>query len=161
MKRNILFFLSLAFVALIAISCDLNSVISPSVRTSTVLYRTSLEGVKDTITFADSLNVGDTVRMGMICEGYYDYLCKLKVSGDTSKVKTSLAWPDSLSYALASDADPEHGVLSFVPEKAYGIYTTLTYIPVASGTHEISILLTSSARESYNQYAGSFFIAVR
>ena len=143
------------------IACNTRSMITPGFKTSDTLIRTTVEGVTDTITFTDSLNVGDTVRMGMMCNGYYDYLKTVKVGGDTSKVKTSLEWPDSLSYVLASDADPAHGVLTFLPEKAYAIYTTVTYIPVASGTHQVDIRLLSSAPDAYSQTAAYFIIAVK
>ena len=169
MKRNISFGLFLAVIVMAFIACNTRSMITPVFQTSNTLIRTytvqdSLGRdsiVTDTVTFTDSLNVGDTVRMGLMCNGFYDYLKTVKVSGDTSKVKTSLEWPDSLSYVLASDADPAHGVLTFLPEKAYAIYTTVTYIPVASGTHKVDIGLLSAAPESYNQTAGYFFIAVK
>lgn len=162
MKRNISFGLFLAAIVLAFAACNTRAMITPYFQTASTLIRTSAEGVTDTITFQDSLNIGDTVRVGMMCNGYYDCLKTLKVGGDTSKVKTSLAWPDSLSYVLASDADPEHGVLSFLPEKTvYAIYTTVTYIPVATGTHQIDIRLTSTAPDSYNQCSGHFIIAVK
>ena len=143
------------------VSCNTRSVFSPSLQQASELIRISAEGVKDTITFSDSLQIGDTVHVGMLCNGFYDYLRTVVMAGDTNKVKTSLEWPDSLGYVLAEDADKEHGRLSFVPEKVYAIYTTLTYIPVASGTHRVDIQINSAAPESYNQYNGYFVIAVK
>ena len=161
MKRNSLLYLSLALLTLAFASCNTRTMFTPGLQTATQLIRTSAAGVKDTITMTDTLNVGDTVRMGMICNGYYDYLRTVVVSGDTSKVLTSLAWVDSLNYVLDEDADPAHGRLSFLPEKAYAIYTTMTYIPVATGVHKIDIKITSSAPDKYNQYSGYFMIAVK
>ena len=161
MKRNILVSLSLALIAVAAVSCDTRSMITPGLQTSTSLIRTSAAGVKDTITLTDTLSVGDTVRMGMLCRGFYDYLKTVVVSCDSSKLSVSLAWPDSLNSALASDADPAHGRLSFLPEKAYAIYTTLTYIPKVSGMSQIDIKLTSSAPEKYSESSAYFFIAVK
>ena len=148
-------------LAVAFVSCNSKAVFSPNLQTAAQLIRVSAEGVRDTITFNDSLQVGDTVYLGMLCNGFYDYLKKVSATGDESKVLTSLEWPDSLSYVLADDSDQEHGCLSFLPEKVYAIYTTLTYIPVASGTHKLDFQITSAAPESYNLYSGSLVIAVK
>lgn len=161
MKRNILVYISLVVLTLAFASCDTRSTFTPGFQTSEMLIRTSMDGVKDTILLTDTLNLGDTVRMGMICEGYYDYLKTIVVSGDTANVHTALAWPDSLSFVLAEDADPAHGRLSFLPDKAYAIYTTLTYIPVATGMHRVDIKVVSNAPDPYSQSNGFFMIAVK
>ena len=148
-------------MAVALVSCNSRAMFSPSLQTATEMIRVSAEGVRDTVTFNDSLQVGDTVYLGMLCNGFYDYLKKVSATCENSKVLTSLEWPDSLSYVLADDSDQEHGCLSFAPEKVYAIYTTLTYIPVESGTHKVDIQITSAAPESYNLYSGYFLIAVK
>ena len=160
MKRSILVYSFLALIAFAVTSCDTRSMMTPGLKTSTSLIRTSVFGVTDTIMLLDTLSVGDTVRMGMICNGYYDYLRTVLVSNETSSVSLSLAWPDSLSYVLAPESDAAHGRLTFLPAKAYAIVTTLTYIPEESGMHKIDIGITSSAPDKYSQYSGFFMIAV-
>ena len=166
MKKNILL---LAFVAFAFVVCNLDTVISPGIQLSQSLYRTytvqdSLGQdsiVKDTITFTDSLNIGDTVLIPMVCQGYYDYLRTVTVSADTAKMQLSLAWDEKYQSYLAEDADPAHGYLSFLPDKVYAFYTTIKLVPVASGTHRVDIQALSNAKENYSQGAWHFFVAVK
>ena len=166
MKKNILL---LAFVAFALIACDLDTVISPGVQVSSSLYRTytvqdSLGQdtlIRDTITFADSLNIGDTVLIPMVCQGYYDYLKTVTVSADTAKMQLSLEWDEKYQSYLAEDADPAHGYLSFLPDKVYAFYTTIKLVPVASGTHRVDIQALSNAKENYSQGSWHFFVAVK
>lgn len=162
-------FLLFALVAVAFVACETRSVVSPSVRVSSSLYRTytvqdslgqdSL--VRDTISLTDSLRIGDTVRMGMVCEGYYDYLRALTIVSDPSEVDVSLSWDEEAKHLLTSAADPEHGKLAFVADSVYACYTTLTYVPVATGTHRIGISLVSAAKDPYTEGAWHFNIAVK
>ena len=147
-------------VTLLAVSCDMTTVISPRVTAANELVRTSLTGERDTILFSDSLNIGDTVQMGMLLNGYYDYLVAFNASADTSKVRLSLNWPDSLG-GITDASDPAHAKLVFVPDSVFACLTTLSYVPVSGGTHQINLTLTSSAKEPYSQYMAQFNIAVR
>ena len=166
MKKNILL---IAFVAFAFAACNLDSVISPGVQLSSSLYRTyTVQGslgqdslVRDTISYTDSLNIGDTVRISILCQGYYDYVRSLKITTDTAKLRASLVWDDEYKSYLAEDADPEHAYLSFIPEKVFAFYTTLIYVPVASGTHRVDILIQSNAKEPYSQGAWFFNTAVK
>ena len=161
MKRNILICLPLVLVTFFAVSCDLDTVVSPSVQSSSVLFRTSAEGVNDTITFSDSLQVGDTVRLPMVLNGYYDYLTGFAASTDTTKMQVSFVWDEAFRTCLTSSADPDHGILIFEPEKVYACVVTLQYVPLQSGTHRIDLVLKSSAQETYSQWIGHFNAAVK
>lgn len=166
MKTKVLLF---ALVAFALVACDLDTVVSPGVQLSSSLYRTytvqdslgqdSL--VRDTISYTDSLNIGDTVRIPMLCQGYYDYVRSLKITTDTAKLHASLLWDDEYKSYLAEDADPEHGYLSFLADQVFAFYTTLIYVPVASGTHRVEIFIQSNAKEPYSQGAWHFNVAVR
>ena len=161
MKMRIFLWCSLFVFALSLTSCEGSAAITPSFYQASSLIRTSSSGVKDTITLADSLRVGDTVRMGLLLNGYYDYLTSFVASADTANVRLSLAWGEELSAYLAADADPEHGKLTFAPDCVYVCVTTLTYVPRKSGRHEIDLLVTSNAPSSYSRQSGHFFIAVK
>ena len=63
-----------AAIGFAVVSCDMTTVISPRINVSRQLVRTNLSGVCDTIMLDDSLNIGDTVRMGLLLNGYYDPL---------------------------------------------------------------------------------------
>ena len=161
MKRSVLFFLSFALVALMTVSCNMDSVISPGVQYSSYLYRTSADGVQDTITLNDSLQVGDTVRFPMVLNGYYDYITSFVATTDTSKVHVSMMWDDAYKSYLTEIADPDNGILAFKPDQVYAFVTTLVYVPMASGTYRIDLELNSSAPSPYSQWAGHFFIGVK
>ncbi len=169
MKRNVLFISSFVILTVLAVSCDLKTVMSPGVQFSSVLYRTSsvtdstgqVVLVNDTITLSDSLNVGDTVRLPMILNGYYDYITSFAVSTDTSKVHLSLMWGDEYNSYLTTAADPEHGILAFKPDAVYAFLTTLVYVPQVSGTYRIDMELNSAAQAPYSQWTGHFFIGVK
>ena len=166
MKKKILL---IAFVAFALVACDFDSVVSPGIQMSSSIYRTYITQnelgqdtlIRDTIALNDSVNIGDTLRLPMVCQGYYDYLRTLKVSVDTTKLHASLAWDTAYSSSLAEDADPEHAYLSFLPEQVYACYTTLTYVPVASGTHRVDILVESNAKGNYSQGSWYFFVGVK
>ena len=161
MKRNVLFILSLVMIALMTVACTQETVVSPGVRHSSVVYRTSAAGVKDTITLSDSLQVGDTVLFPMVLNGYYDYLNTFMVSADTTKVQVSLLWNEEDSACLAPSANPEQGLLVFNAGAIYACMTTLKYVPKASGVHRIDLALTSAARSPYSSWAGYFYIGVK
>ncbi|MBO7456798.1 MAG: hypothetical protein J6T71_03115 [Paludibacteraceae bacterium] len=154
--KSILFVL----VALLAVSCDMATVVSPRIVASNQLVRTSITGERDTILFSDSLNIGDTVQMGILLNGYYDYLVSFAATADTDKVHLSVAWPDSLG-GTTDASDPEHAKLVFVPDSVYSCLTTLSYVPVSPGVHPINLVLTSAAKAPYSQSAAQFYIAVR
>ena len=154
--KSILFVL----VTLLAVSCDMATVVSPRISVSNELVRTSITGARDTILFSDSLNIGDTVQMGVLLNGYYDYLVSFAATADTSKVHLSVIWPDSLG-GVTDASDPAHAKLVFVPDSVYACLTTLNYVPVSGGTHQINMALTSAAKAPYSQCVAQFYIAVR
>ena len=158
MKYKFLFF---ALVAFVFVSCDLNTVASPTVDVSRSHYRTTAAGVKDTITYTDSLNIGDTVLVPILCDGRFDYLRMVKIGADTTKLRVSLLWDEKFQSCLTADADPEHGCLAFKADSVYRCYTSIKYIPKASGTHRIDIVLLSAAKEGYSNGAWHFNVAVK
>ena len=161
MKKHL--FLGLAFVAVLFafVSCEMKSVMSPSIQQASEIIRTDTNGVCDTILLTDSLHVGDTVQFGLLLNGYYDYLRTFTVSADEANVAVSLIWNDEFKEALSQESDPGHGKLIFVPEKVYGCYTALQYIPLHSGTFRIDMTLVSAAEAPYTSQQLYFFIAVR
>ena len=169
MKRNALIFFSFVILTVLAVSCDMKTVMSPSVQFSSMLYRTysatdstgQVFIVKDTITISDSLCVGDTVQIPMIVNGYYDYITSFAASTDTSKVDLSFMWNEEYNDYLSTAANPEHGIFAFKPDKVYAFVTTLMYVPKASGAYRIDLELNSAAQAPYNQWTGHFFIGVK
>lgn len=161
MKKHLFFGLSFIAVIVAFVSCNMKAVMSPSIKPSATLIRTTAAGVRDTISYSDSLNVGDTVRMSAILNGYYDYITSFVAASDEANVDVSIIWQDSTITYLAEDADPEHGILKFVPERVYGCYVPIQYIPKHSGTYRIDLTVTSAAESPYSNQQKFFYIAVR
>ena len=101
------------------------------------------------------------MRLSVILDGYYDYLTAFGLSVDTVNVSAAVEWSDEYKYVLAEDADPEHGKITFLPDKVYGCYTTIRYIPLHSGTFRIDMKLVSAAQAPYSTMQNYFFIAVK
>ena len=161
MKKHLFFGLSFIAVIVAFVSCNMKAVMSPSITPSATLIRTTAAGVRDTISYSDSLNVGDTVRMRATLNGYYDYITSFVAASDEANVDVSIIWQDSIITYLAEDADPEHGILKFVPERVYGCYVPIQYIPKHSGTYRIDLTVTSAAESPYSNQQKFFYIAVR
>ena len=71
-----------------------------------------------------------------------------------------LNWPDTLG-GITPESDPAHAKLIFIPDSVAACLTTLRYVPVEAGSHQINLTLTSSAKAPYSQGALQFNIAVR
>ena len=159
MKR--IYLLVLPVLAILLASCEGKNVSTPVVRASSTIIRTSAAGVQDTISYQDTLCVGDTLRMGIIASGNYNALTSFIAKADTNHVRVSLAWDEEYDQYLTANADPAHGVLKFVPEQVYAIQTTLKYIPRTVGTHTINMVVASDAGESYSPREYNFDIVVK
>ena len=143
------------------VSCESNSVISPGIVVYPQVVRISAEGVSDTITVTDSVNVGDTLRLTMHVNGYYDYLKSIVATSDVEKVKVSLPWNEEQTGVLAEDADPENGKLVFKPDSVTVCVAVLRYIPLKSGAQSVHIAVRSNARENYNYNEWTLPLGVR
>ena len=160
MKRSFVISLVIALVALGMASCIGTAVSSPSIQAASKMVRTSAAGVRDTINLTDSLNVGDTVRLSMIVQGYYHYLTSFSATSDTTML-VGLAWNQADSAALAPGSDPEHGKVIFTPNSAYVFLTSLRFTPRYSGKHRIDMNVASSAGEPYSPQLYHYDVVVR
>lgn len=159
MKRFFLFLLPVLAIAMT--SCDLDVASTPTIQLSNKQIRTSITGVKDTISINDSVCIGDTVRMGVAVHGVYHHLDSVWVKADTSKVSVALLWNEEQMNLLTAGADPQHGSLIFASDTIFGIATVLVYIPKEAGKHEISINARSAAKKEYSGYAAPHTINVK
>lgn len=144
-----------AFAALFLNSClegDYQSTPRISVY---ALYRTNPSGVKDTLRFGDTIQVGDTVLAPMLLEGMYNELVYFKVSADTSLFDYILVRDTTNAHLLASDSKPEEGYLHFV-SGCYLYPAMLRYVAKKSGTYPIHVELGSTANEKYSPVKGYF-----
>lgn len=161
MKRSIIVLFSCALIALTLNSCEGTAVYSPSLQAASKIFRTSASGVQDTITLADTLHVGDTVRMGLLAQGYFHYLTSFTVKVDTSALAVSLAWNPADSASLAPNSDPQNGIVIFNPDMAYIFLTTMRYTPKRAGKFPVEMTVASSAGQSYSPVSYSFDVNVK
>ena len=149
MKRFFLFLLPVLAVAMT--SCDLDVASTPTIQFSTVRIRTSITGVKDTISLSDSVCIGDTIRLGIAAHGVYNHLESVLAKADTSKVSVALLWNEEQMNLLTEDSDPQHGSLKFATDTIFGIATVLIYIPKEAGKDTINIVACSDAKGEYSR----------
>ena len=150
MKRRFYLFLLLPLVALYLVSCEETAQSTPTLQASSLLLRTSAAGVTDTITYRDTLQLGDTVLMGIAAYGNYNNLTGLRAQTDTTKLKLGFKWNHDDDQYLAAGSDPEHGILLFQPGQINLCVATLRYIPVQAGTHRVEITVSSDAGANYS-----------
>ena len=150
MLRRIFFPVVGLVLMITMVSCDEKTASTPLLEVSRSLYRTSAAGVQDTITVLDTLQVGDTVRMGVMICGYYNYLTAFSVKEEKGNVNVAFEWAPANDQFLTSGSDPENGKLEFVAEQVYMCTTTLRYIPLAAGTHRIDMIVSSDAGDPYS-----------
>ena len=149
MKRLFVYCLAGVFCALLMSSCLGESKSSPHLQVASLMTRTSLAGVTDTIAPSDSLQVGDTARLGIYLYGFANYLNSFTVNYDEDML-VSLGWNEADSAYLSPAADPEKGMLYFRPEAVYSCVTIMTFVPRTSGTHRLDMYLASSAGSPYS-----------
>lgn len=161
MKKHLFVFLSVIAFVCTFVSCEGKSVMSPGIKVSSVVVRTSIEGLCDTIDIRDSVNVGDTLRMTMVVNGYFDYLKSIVAQSDTDKVKVALPWNEAQMGVLTDDADPEHGKLTFKPDSVVLCVAVMRYVPRKSGAQNVDIVVRSNAEENYSSGQWTLNIGVR
>ena len=159
MKRLCLFLLPV--LAFMVTSCENRVGSTPILQSSAFLLRTSAAGVQDTIALYDTICVGDTIQMGLLVSGYYNFLKTFEVKADTSCIQYSLAWNPANDMYLATGSDPEHGILIFLPEQLYAINTVLIYTPRKAGTHKMSFIISSDAGEGYSPREWEYNVDVK
>ena len=159
MKRILLF----AVVALTAISLtsclEGESHSTPAIQAGYVT-RVSAAGVCDTITFADTLHLYDTLRVPLVLYGVLNNLTSFQVSADTSVVSYTLLNDSVFLPYLDSSSAPDKGYLRFVANCSL-FETILQYMPKKSGDYEVRMTLASDAGEKYSPLEAYFRIIVR
>lgn len=131
-------------------SCLDKAVSTPELRVSNVLVRTTHAGVQDTVRLSDSLNIGDTLRLGMLLHGGFNYLVSFAVLTDTSAVSVALEADSVLQTLLAAGTDLDVAKMNFIPEKVVACTPKLRFVPRKSGSHLMSFVITSDAGEGYS-----------
>jgi len=159
MKR-IFFFVALAIAAVSFTSCltsDDHS--TPFIRAS-YLYRSTLDGVQDTVNYGDTVHVGDTLRGPIVLIGGYNNLTELQVSIDTTECDFHLLIDSGYSSQITAASKPEKGYLRFADE-VYLYPTTLWFVPKKTGDLMISLTLSSTAGDKYSPLNAYFITPVR
>ena len=114
-------------------------------------YRTSAEGVKDTIRFTEQMysHVGDTIRVPMILDGGYNTLTSFTVTADTSAIGYKFICDSMVLNILQADSRPEEGYLHFQNDyQAVGV--VFWYVSKKLGDYDIVFSLASTASQKYS-----------
>ena len=149
MKRYLIILSVLALCACVWVSCDTEAQSTPEIVSPNTLIRTSAEGVRDTITYADTLHIGDTVRAQLFLYGHLNYLTRFQATSDAS-IQMYLAKMPEDSIYLLPESDYSKCLYVFTPEKVSLCVTTLVYTPTQAGKYRIEMVLASSAKEAYS-----------
>lgn len=142
-------------------ACDTTPKSTPYVQGSTTVFRTNAAGVRDTISYADTIQVGDTVRMHLLLYGQLNTLTYFTATCDTSAIDMGLELADEQWAVLTKDSDPANGKLVFDPEQVIAFTTWLRYSPRRSGVLPIELVIGSNAGKDYSPQAFSLSMKVR
>jgi len=159
--KHVYYLFLLPLVALCMQSCDMTARSTPFVQFAGKMVRTSAAGLQDTITLADTLHVGDTIRLQLALQGGYNSLTSFETKADSTALRTALEVIPEQLHLLTTGTDFEHGKLAFVQDKVTIFITTLRYTPRRAGSHRVEMLISSSAGEKYSPQYYSFETTVK
>ena len=114
-------------------------------------YRTSADGVKDTILFAQEMqtHIGDTLRVPMVLAGGYNTLTSFTVTSDTSAIDYKFECDSAVLAILQADSRPEEGYLHFQDDYIM-ISVGFLYVSKKLGDYDILFSLASTASQKYS-----------
>ena len=160
MKR-IFLFIAIAICAFGLSSC-LNSDdhSTPLIQFSRYVYRSTLEGVQDSVKLTDTVNVGDTLRLPILLYGGFNNLTEFKVTYESSECDFKLLIDSAYTQHLTDASDPENGYLKFI-EDIYVYPTAMWFVPQKTGDLKISMTLSSTAGEKYSPLNAWFIFPVK
>ena len=114
-------------------------------------YRTSATGEKDSITFAQEMqiHVGDTLLVPMVLLGEYDFITSFTATADTAAFDYNFVCDSSVLAILLPDSRINEGYLHF--EAEYGLIPVcFRYVSKKLGGYDISFTLASTASEQFS-----------
>ena len=163
MKKYLFIIISVATFAMT--SCNTRALSTPSIN-ATIAIRTSPSGQVDTVPLnkmeKDTMHVGDTMRLGLLLNGHFNYLTSFEAhTTNTACLSVSLDWNHALDSLLAEGSDPDKAKLFFLPERVGGCITTLKYVALKEGDTRIEMTIASDAGEPYSPVIYTFDVPVR
>ena len=150
-----------ALCAMVLVACNTKSQSTPIIQSASVLYRATPDGVHDTISITDTLNVGDTLRLNLLLNGYFNCLRSFYVRSNASEVNVALELPAEADPCLATGTDLENAQVVFVEDKLYLCPATMRFIPLKSGKPHLELVLASDADEPYSPRTYTYEPVVR
>ena len=124
------------------------------------LYRTSAEGVQDSLNYGDTIHVGDTIRTLMVLQGMFNELVYCRIKGDASAFDYCVEADSAYAHLLADDCRMNEVYLHFVAG-CYMYPATFRYVAKKAGTYRFEIELGSTANEKYSPLSAYFVQEVR
>ena len=154
----IVFSLALLCCACMMSSCLNDSAVSsPTIRSYSQMYRTSPEGVKDTLYLADTVRIGDTLRLPVLLYGGYNILTSFQVSSDPLDHKVKLEVDSAVAAIVDPQSDLEKGKLIFPPDRQVLMCNvTVCFIPQRAGSQPIDLTVANTAGDKYSPVTYTF-----
>ena len=120
-----------------------SAVSSPTIRFYSQMYRTSPEGVKDTLYLVDTVRIGDTLRLPVLLQGGYNILTSFQVSSDPLDHMVKLEVDSAVATIVDPKSDLEKGKLVFPQDRQILMCNvTVCFIPQRAGSQPINLTLS-------------------
>ena len=160
MKRFV-FWSALALVALTLNSCLFGDDQSTPVLTPTsYLYRTSIDGVRDSLRYGDTIQVGDTLYGHWVLYGVYNNLLSFTMQANATGLDYRVSVDSTYAHLISQESKPEEGKLYFVKD-VYYCPVTLHFIAKEKGDYTVTLTLASSADEKYSPQVSSYIQSIQ
>ena len=104
------------------------------------------------VLYVDTMQLGDTVMFMALFDSYMNNLVNVNATVDTTRVKLWFQLDteaEQIRKLLASDSDPQRGVVNFNP-MYYQVSFPIFIVPQEAGSHPIKITVVSDSEYSMN-----------
>ena len=128
-----------------------SAVSSPTIRFYSQMYRTSPEGVKDTLYLVDTVQIGDTLRLPVLLQGGFNILTSFQVSSDPLDHMVKLEVDSAVATIVDPKSDLEKGKLVFPQDRQILMCNvTVCFIPQRAGSQPINLTVANTAGDKYS-----------
>ena len=157
-SHPIVFSLALLCCACMMSSCLNDSAVSsPTIRSYSQMYRTSPEGVKDTLYLVDTVRIGDTLRLPVLLYGGFNILTSFQVSSAPLDHLVNLEVDSAVATIVDPKSDLEKGKLVFpLDRQILMCNVTVCFIPQRAGSQPIDLTVANTAGDKYSPITYTF-----
>ena len=156
--HTILFALALTCCACMMNSCLNDSASSsPIIKFNSFMYRTTPEGIKDSVLMVDMLHVGDTLRLPVLLYGGYNILTSFQVESNPLDHMVKLEVDSSVATIVGPGSDLEKGKMVFPADRQILACTvTVLFVPQRAGSQPITMTVANTAGEKFSPWSVTY-----